>query len=75
MLVRQGILVQEHIYLGGKNMSSIEAKAFPNDTVGMLLGAILVGIGLFLIGAAGFSPAVRVIGLILVLIGAVIFAL
>lgn len=49
--------------------------AFPNDTTGMLRGAVVLSLGLFLIGTAGSTNLTTiVIGLILVIIGTLIFA-
>lgn len=48
--------------------------SFPTNKLGMLGGAALIAIGLFLIGG-GFTPVVIIFGLIEVIIGAIIFAL
>lgn len=55
--------------------SGLEVKAFPSSVVGMALGALLAGIGLFLAVADAFPAVVRVIGFILFLVGVIIFAL
>lgn len=52
-----------------------EVKSFPNNVIGMLVGAFMAGIGLFLIGSPTSGAVTRTIGFILFLIGVIIFAL
>lgn len=56
-------------------MADVEVKAFPNSLIGMLLGALLAGIGLFLVGQPLADSATRIVGFILFLAGVIIFAL
>ncbi|MBZ4687835.1 MAG: hypothetical protein JG764_1468 [Clostridiales bacterium] len=54
----------------------VEGKSFPWFIPGMILGALLAGLGLFLIveGWKSGSPAIILIGFIFFLIGVIIFA-
>lgn len=50
--------------------------AFPANATGMILGAAGIALGLFLIGTAGAgNPVTIIIGLIVLIIGTVEFAL
>ena len=55
------------------DVQEVESSAFPFSRVGMVLGAVLAGIGLFLVGAPIVPPFVRILGLLLFLIGIVVF--
>ncbi|MFZ5648475.1 MAG: hypothetical protein ACOY30_12740 [Bacillota bacterium] len=55
--------------------AEVGVNSFPFNVVGMLLGAILAGIGLFLIGAGTSGAVTRIVGFIIFLIGVTIFAL
>ncbi|MBU4532209.1 MAG: hypothetical protein U1D96_09095 [Eubacteriales bacterium] len=52
----------------------VEAKSFPFFVPGMLLGAVLAALGLFLVGA-GVLPYVTIVGFVIFLIGVIIFIL
>ncbi|MFZ5897831.1 MAG: hypothetical protein ACOYU7_01375 [Bacillota bacterium] len=56
------------------NGGEAEVQAFPKCVLGMLVGALLAGIGLFLIGAPT-PPFVKLLGFLLFLVGVIIFAL
>ena len=50
-------------------------QSFPNNVIGMLLGAFIAGIGLFLIGSPTSGSVTRIVGFILFLLGVIVFAL
>jgi hypothetical protein len=56
------------------NQDEVAIGSFPNDVTGMLLGAATVTLGLFLIGTST-SAVTIVVGLALVVIGALAFTL
>ncbi|MHB9148443.1 MAG: hypothetical protein ACYC2U_08835 [Candidatus Amoebophilus sp.] len=53
----------------------VSVQSFPNNVVGMLLGAFTAGLGLFLIGSPTSGSVTRISGLVVFLIGSIIFAL
>ncbi len=52
----------------------VKAQSFPSNVPGMLLGAVLAPLGLFLI-ATGLAPYVKLVGFFVFLIGVIVFAL
>ncbi|MDA8096394.1 MAG: hypothetical protein RDV00_10685 [Clostridia bacterium] len=52
----------------------VDAQSFPFNVPGMILGAVLAALGLFLIATA-FAPFVKLVGFFVFLIGVIIFAL
>lgn len=53
----------------------VSVQSFPFNVIGMLLGAFLAGIGLFLIGSPTSGAVTRIVGFILFLIGVIVFTL
>ena len=53
----------------------VSVQSFPNNVIGMLIGAFFAGIGLFLIGSPTSGSVTTIVGFILFLIGVIIFAL
>ena len=50
-------------------------QSFPNNVIGMLVGAAIAGLGLFLIGANTSGAVTRIVGFIIFLIGTIVFTL
>ena len=50
-------------------------QSFPYNVIGMLVGAFMAGIGLFLVGSPTSGAVTRIVGFILFLIGIIIFTL
>ncbi len=50
-------------------------QSFPDNVIGMLLGAFIAGVGLFLIGSPTSGSVTRIVGFILFLLGVIVFAL
>ena len=50
-------------------------QSFPNNVVGMLIGAFFAGIGLFLIGSPTSGAVTTIVGFIIFLVGVIIFTL
>ena len=57
------------------NDNDVSVRAFPNNVVGMLTGAVIAGLGLFLVGSGTSGAVTRIVGFILFLIGVIIFTL
>ncbi|MGE5328807.1 MAG: hypothetical protein ACM3KR_04800 [Deltaproteobacteria bacterium] len=57
------------------DQAEVEVQSFPNNVIGMILGAIIAGLGLFLIGSPTSGSVTRITGFVLFLIGVAIFAL
>lgn len=53
----------------------VSVQSFPLNVVGMLVGTLIAGIGLFLIGSLTSGAVTRIVGFLLFLIGVIIFAL
>lgn len=53
----------------------VTVQSFPNNVVGMLLGAFMAGIGLFLVGSPTSGAVTTIVGFILFLVGVIIFTL
>ncbi len=53
---------------------SVEIQSFPANRIGMVLGALVAGAGLFLIGSPTSGAVTRITGLILFLLGIAVFA-
>lgn len=53
----------------------VAVQSFPNNVIGMLVGALIAGIGLFLVGSPTSGNVTTIVGFILFLIGVIIFAL
>jgi len=55
--------------------AEVEVQSFPNDVIGMIIGALVAGLGLFLIGSPTSGSVTRITGFVIFLIGVAIFAL
>lgn len=53
----------------------VSVQSFPNNVIGMLIGAFFAGIGLFLIGSPTSGAVTTIVGFIIFLVGVIIFAL
>lgn len=53
----------------------VSVQSFPFNVIGMLLGAFIAGIGLFLIGSSTSGNVTRIVGFILFLVGVIVFTL
>ena len=75
--------MQEQFELGGHAMSDLvvsnedngSVQSFPFNVIGMLVGAFMAGIGLFLVGSPTSGAVTRIVGFILFLVGVIIFTL
>jgi len=53
----------------------VSVQSFPNNVIGMLIGAFFAGIGLFLIGSPTSGSVTTIVGFITFLVGVIIFTL
>ena len=53
----------------------VGVQSFPNNVLGMLVGALVAGLGLFLIGSPTSGSVTRITALVIFFIGTLIFAL
>ncbi len=53
----------------------VGVQSFPNNVLGMLVGALVAGLGLFLIGSGTSGAVTRITALVIFFIGTLIFAL
>lgn len=55
------------------NDKDVSIQSFPNNVIGMLVGAWTAGIGLFLIGSPTSDAVTPIVGFILFLVGVILF--
>lgn len=67
-----GLLMSDLVVSSDEEVS---VQSFPYNVVGMLVGAFMAGIGLFLIGSPTSGAVTTIVGFILFLVGVIIFTL